>query len=44
VTLRVDDEWKHAMRRRDRWLISLLTWPQLLRYGYPLRLGLDRES
>jgi hypothetical protein len=34
VPLRVDDEWKRKMDRNDRVLVSAITWPLLLRYGY----------
>jgi hypothetical protein len=37
VTLRADDRWRTAMTSRDRRLVSTLTSPLLLRYGYPLR-------
>ena len=32
--LRIDDEWRHAMRPGDRRLVTGLTWPLLLRHGY----------
>lgn len=34
VALRPDDEWRLKMRPFDRALVTLLTWPLLLRYGY----------
>jgi UDP-N-acetylglucosamine transferase subunit ALG13 len=34
VPLRVDDEWRRKMDRNDRVLVSAITWPLLLRYGY----------
>ncbi|HET7389136.1 MAG TPA: sulfotransferase [Nocardioidaceae bacterium] len=37
VSIRVDDEWRHAMRWRDREVVTALTWPLLLYHGYPLR-------
>jgi sulfotransferase family protein len=37
ITLRSDDRWRTAMAARDRRLVSTLTSPLLLRYGYPLR-------
>jgi Sulfotransferase family/Sulfotransferase domain len=37
ITLRSDDRWRTAMAARDRRLVSALTSPLLLRYGYPLR-------
>ena len=35
VRLRSDDEWTSRMRPRDRKLVTLLTLPLLVRYGYP---------
>jgi hypothetical protein len=37
ITLRSDDRWRLAMKPRNRRLVSTLTSPLLLRYGYPLR-------
>ncbi len=37
ITLRSDDRWKSAMAPRNRRLVSAITSPLLLRYGYPLR-------
>jgi hypothetical protein len=37
VPVRSDDEWASRMPRRAAWLVTILTWPLLLRYGYPLR-------
>jgi hypothetical protein len=37
ITLRPDDRWRTAMAPRDRRLVSALTSPLLVRYGYPLR-------
>jgi len=37
VPVRSDDEWASRMPRHRAWLVTLLTWPLLLRYGYPLR-------
>lgn len=34
VDLSIDCEWKTAMRPRDRALVTALTWPLLVRYGY----------
>lgn len=31
-----DAEWKHSMALRDKAVVTLMTWPWLLRYGYPL--------
>lgn len=40
VIIRQDEEWKHNLKRRDLRLISCLTFPGLLRYGYHLEKGL----
>jgi hypothetical protein len=37
VQLRLDDEWRAAMRPRDRLAVLAAAWPLLARYGYPLR-------
>jgi hypothetical protein len=34
VRLRVDDEWRAAMRQRHQALVTTLTWPMLMAYGY----------
>jgi hypothetical protein len=34
VKLRRDDEWKTKMKVTQRGLVTLLTWPLLLKYGY----------
>lgn len=35
--LRADTEWMTGLRPRDEAIVTALTWPLLLRYGYPLR-------
>jgi len=37
VPLRLDEEWRRAMPRANRALVTLLTLPQLLAYGYGAR-------
>ncbi|MGK5531986.1 sulfotransferase [Streptomyces sp. URMC 129] len=37
VPLRVDDAWRSAMAPRDRAVVTALTAPGMLRYGYRLR-------
>lgn len=39
VTIALDDEWRRRMPRRRRLAVRALTWPLLLRYGFPLRAG-----
>jgi Sulfotransferase domain len=34
VPVRVDDEWRRAMPRRHRRLVTLVSWPLLRLYGY----------
>lgn len=36
VKLRADEQWREAMAVTDRVLVTALTWPLLLRYGYPV--------
>jgi hypothetical protein len=44
VQLREDREWAAAMGRRDFWVTTVLTWPLLLLYRYPLRRNGGRNS
>jgi hypothetical protein len=37
LDIRLDDEWRQAMPRRDRLSVAAATWPLLARYGYSLR-------
>jgi Sulfotransferase family len=37
VTIRPDDAWKAAMTTSAKRAVTALTWPLLLRYGYPIR-------
>jgi hypothetical protein len=37
VALRLDERWKSRMAFRDRALVTALTWPLLIRYGYARR-------
>jgi hypothetical protein len=34
IQLRLDEEWRTKMRPKDRWLVTLLTSPLALAYGY----------
>ncbi len=36
IDIRLDDEWRQRMPFRDGAAVTALTWPLLLRYGYPL--------
>jgi hypothetical protein len=44
VHIRSDDEWRHRMPWTDQLRIEALTFPLLLRYGYPLRPAARRSS
>jgi sulfotransferase family protein len=37
ILLKPDDEWRGNMAAADRRRVELLTWPLLVRYGYPVR-------
>ena len=37
LSLHVDDEWQQLLSGRDRRIMSVLTWPLLRRYAYPVR-------
>jgi hypothetical protein len=41
VTLRADSEWRSRMTPVDQAFITALTWPLLLRYGYPTHAPRD---
>lgn len=34
IKIEPDIEWRHAMANRHKWLVTLITWPLLLKYGY----------
>lgn len=34
IELRPDMEWKEKMKQKDKAIVTMLTWPLLLRYGY----------
>jgi len=34
VRIRMDTEWRDRMKRSDYYLVTAMTWPLLLRYGY----------
>jgi hypothetical protein len=35
IELRLDEEWKTRMEWKEKAIVAALTWPLLLRYGYP---------
>jgi hypothetical protein len=37
VPLRLDLEWQDRLGRANRWIVTALGWPLMLRYGYRLR-------
>lgn len=34
IKIQLDEEWQHAMAIHHKWLVTLLTWPLLMSYGY----------
>lgn len=44
VRLRLDEEWRRSMPRLDRGLVTLLTLPQLLAYGYSPSARAERDG
>lgn len=38
VQVRADNEWQQGMRWQDRLLVTVLTAPGIVRFGYPLRV------
>jgi hypothetical protein len=34
VSLRLDEDWRHRLSMRDRFVVSTITWPLLTHYGY----------
>lgn len=43
IKIKADNEWQHAMSRRHKWLVTLITWPLLLKYGYLKNEGPDEK-
>jgi hypothetical protein len=41
IKIQPDMQWEHAMASPQKWLVTLITWPLLLKYGY---LRKDRAS
>jgi hypothetical protein len=39
IKIAPDNEWQRAMAKRHKWLVTLITWPLLLKYGYFKRDG-----
>jgi hypothetical protein len=37
VAVRRDEEWKANMAKRDRRTVTAMTFPLLMKYGYPMR-------
>lgn len=46
IELREDHSWETKMKMRDRMLVNALTWPLLIKYGYPIapRLRADEVA
>jgi hypothetical protein len=34
IKIEPDIEWQHAMANRHKWLVTMITWPLLSKYGY----------
>ena len=43
VTVKFDDRWRSELGRVDRFLVTLVTAPLLVRYGYPIRTRQHRS-
>jgi hypothetical protein len=43
IEVQCDDEWATRMKMYHKILATALTWPLLLKYGYPIRAGNLRE-
>ncbi len=44
LPIRPDDEWRARLGRGSRRVVTALTWPLLLRYGFSLGTGVSRAS
>ena len=44
LDIALDAEWQRAMTWKDRTAVTALTWPGLLRFGYPLRSPIEEGS
>jgi hypothetical protein len=42
IKIKPDVEWQSAMANRHKWLVTLMTWPLLLKYGYLTYPGPNR--
>jgi hypothetical protein len=42
LVLQIDDEWKFKMGQPTKAMVTALTWPLLLRYGYMRSAGKNR--
>jgi hypothetical protein len=43
VRVTADNRWKTALSRRDRWLVTVVTYPLMRRYGYRVGIGASGE-
>jgi hypothetical protein len=43
LTLRMDEEWRWKMSRGDRWKVTAMTFPLLLKYRYALKADADSD-
>jgi hypothetical protein len=44
ATLNLDEAWRDELARTDRFLVSAVTAPLLVRYAYPIRTGGGRSK
>jgi Sulfotransferase family len=44
INIKPDLEWQHAMPNRHKWLVTLITWPLLSKYGYFKRDEMQQDK
>ncbi len=44
IQLKLDNEWQEAMSKRDKQIVTAITWPFLLQYGFPVRKKKAKEN
>jgi hypothetical protein len=44
MKIRPDIEWQHVMATHQKWLVTLITWPLLLKYGYLIEKTINEVS
>ena len=43
IILKSDEQWKHHMKWVDIILVTLITWPLMLKYSFSMHSGSPRE-